>query len=84
MMAFDRMVVVARVAKGLMVGRDGEDVVAEVRVAPVIDPAPVVRSVVLTLLLTCAALGFARVAGEGNGGVGLTAAFHDIRTLVDL
>lgn len=81
MVALNQVVILARMIGGLLAGRDGEDVVAEVRAAPVAEAAPILRSVVLTVVLTCLAFGFAR---EGNTGVGLTAAFHDIRTLVDL
>lgn len=84
MLTFTHVVVVARIARGLLAGRDGEDVVAEARAAPVADGAFVMRSLVVTVVLSCVAVGFARAAGEGNSGVGPTGAFHHIRTPVDL
>jgi len=69
MVTFDQMVVVARIARGLLAGRDGEDVVADVRAAPVIDTAPLVRSIVLTVVLTCVAFVVARATGKGTAAL---------------
>jgi hypothetical protein len=69
MVTFDQMVVVARIARGLLAGRDGEDVVADVRTAPVIDAAPIVRSIVLTVVLACVAVGLTRAAGKGTAAL---------------
>jgi hypothetical protein len=76
------MVVVARLIRGLLAGRDGEDLVAEVRASPVADPVPTLRAVALMAMLTFAALGFVRAVASDN--VTPTAALHEIRTLVDL
>ena len=82
MVAFHQMVVVARIVRGLLAGRDGEDLVAEVRASPVTDPARTLEAVALMAILTFVAFGFVRAVVGDN--VPPTAALHETRTSVDL
>ena len=54
MVAYHQMVVVARIIRGLLAGRDGEDVVAEVRASPVVDSASTLQTVALMAILAFA------------------------------
>ena len=82
MVAFHQMVVVARIIRGLLAGRDGEDLVAEVRASPVTDPARTLKAVALMAILLFVAFGF--VSAVVGDNVPPTAALHEIRTSVDL
>ena len=82
MVAFHQMVVVARIIGGLLAGRDGEDLVAEVRASPVTDPARTLEAVALMAILTFVAFGLASAVVGDN--VPPTASLHGIRTSADL
>jgi len=82
MVAFHQVVVLVRILRGLLAGRDGEDLVAEVRALPVTDPTTTLGVAALVAVLTFTALGFAEATGNGHGRP--IAAAHEIRTSVDL
>lgn len=60
MVTYRRLVIVARILSGLCAGRDGEEVIADVRSAPVADGVPLLEKVAVTAGISVVALGFAR------------------------
>jgi hypothetical protein len=82
MVTYHQMVVVARIIRGLCAGRNGEDLIAEVRALPVSDPTPLLKTVTLVVILTAATFGFGKVAKHDDSSN--TAAVHDIRASTDL
>ena len=82
MVAFHQMIMVAHIIRRLLAGRDGEDLVAEVRASPVTDPTFTLQTMALMAILTFVTFKFIRAAVGDN--VPPTAALHEIRTSVDL
>jgi hypothetical protein len=82
MVTYHQMTVAARIIRGLCAGRDGEDLIAEVRALPVSDPTPVLRTVTLVVTMAAVTFGFAKVAKQDDSTQ--TATVHQIRTLNDL
>lgn len=82
MVTYRQVVMVARIIRGLCAGRNGEDLVAEVRALPVSDPPAVFKTVTMAILATAVAFGFAKVAVKDEAP--LTAAVHHSRTSADL
>lgn len=75
MVTYRQVVVVARIIRGLCAGRNGEDLVAEVRALPVNDPPPVFKTVTVAMFVTAVAFGVAKVAVKDEAP--LTAAVHN-------
>jgi len=82
MATYYQMVVVSRVFRGLLAGRDGEEVIAEVRDCAVSDPKPILKKAAVVAVLVIVALGCAEAAIKAKSP--LLAHLNTNGTVVDL
>lgn len=81
MVAFEKIVMTARIARGLLAGKDGDSLIANLRDSQVIDPEPLLKKVAVGAFLAILAFGFARMVPDHAP---LTAALHESGTRTDL
>lgn len=82
MATLHQMVIVGRVVRGLLAGRDGEEVIADVRDCARTDPTSILKKVVFVAVLAVVALGCVEAAVNANSP--LLADFNAIRMVVGL